>query len=49
MSILSALNSGMLRRGGPITKTVSKDFVFATQEDVEAFLTLAKDGNDHTP
>ena len=40
--ILSAAKSGMLRRGGPITKIVSKDFVFATQEHVEAFLTLAK-------
>ena len=46
--ILSALKSGMLRRGGLRTKIVVDDFNFATQEDVEAFLTLAKDGNDHT-
>ena len=40
--ILSALKSGMLRRGGLRTKIVSDGFVFATQEDVEAFLALAK-------
>lgn len=38
--ILSALESGMLRRGGLRTKIVSDGFVFATQEDVEAFLAL---------
>ena len=40
--ILSALKSGMLRRGGRRTKIVLDEIVFATQEDVEAFLTLAK-------
>ena len=40
--ILSALKSGMLRRGGLRTKIVSDGFVFATQEDVEVFLALAK-------
>ena len=40
--ILSALKSGMLRRGGMRTKIVSDEIVFATHEDVEAFLTLAK-------
>ena len=40
--ILSALESGMLRRGGLRTKIVVDDFNFATQEDVEAFLALAK-------
>ena len=40
--ILSALKSGMLRRRGLIAKTVFTEMVFATQEDVEAFLALAK-------
>ena len=40
--ILSALNSRMERQGGLITKAEVYEFVFATQEDVEAFLALAK-------
>ena len=38
--ILSALKSGVLRRGRVRTKIVSDEIVFATQEDVEAFLAL---------
>ena len=40
--ILSALKSAMLRRRGLIAKTVFTEMVFATQEDVEAFLALAR-------
>ena len=40
--ILSALKPVMLRRGGLRIKTMVDDFVFASQEDVEVFLTLAK-------
>ena len=40
--ILSALNSRMERQGGLITKAEVYEFVFATQEDVEVFLALAK-------
>ena len=40
--ILSALNSRMERQGGLITKAEVYEFVFALQEDVEAFLALAK-------
>ena len=40
--ILSALKSRMARQGGQIAKTEFYEFVFATQEDVEVFLALAK-------
>ena len=43
--ILPTLKSRMLRPGGLIKKTASTDFEFETQEDVEAFLALAKIAN----
>ena len=40
--IMSALKSRMERQGGLVAKTEFYEFVFATQEDVEVFLALAK-------